>query len=130
MQYASLYTAIGDNFGEGDKLTTFNIPDLRGVFLRGLDNPTGASAANHDPDTKTRKIGSQQSDDYKSHTHTSQIGGALWNYTGGTNNNFISTYAYGASNAQYTCSTGLQSCAAGGSETRPINIAVNYIIRY
>lgn len=35
-EYADLFALIGDNFGEGNGVTTFNIPDYRGRFLRGL----------------------------------------------------------------------------------------------
>lgn len=39
--YPALFTAIGTIFGAGDGSTTFNIPDLRGVFLRcWSDNST------------------------------------------------------------------------------------------
>jgi hypothetical protein len=34
--YANLFTVIGVNFGVGDGVTTFNIPDYRGCFLRGF----------------------------------------------------------------------------------------------
>jgi microcystin-dependent protein len=33
--YANLFTAIGTTFGVGDGSTTFNVPDLRGYFVRG-----------------------------------------------------------------------------------------------
>lgn len=33
--YAALFAAIGSTWGNGDGLTTFNIPDLANVFLRG-----------------------------------------------------------------------------------------------
>lgn len=33
--YADLFAAIGTTFGAGDSLTTFNLPDLRGEFVRG-----------------------------------------------------------------------------------------------
>ena len=36
--YAELFAAIGTTFGAGDGRTTFNLPDLRGEFLRGLDD--------------------------------------------------------------------------------------------
>ena len=35
--FASLFATIGTRYGAGDGVTTFGIPDLRGVFLRGLD---------------------------------------------------------------------------------------------
>jgi len=40
-QYADLFTAIGITFGAGDGSTTFNIPDLRGEFVRGWDHDKG-----------------------------------------------------------------------------------------
>lgn len=36
--YAALFAAIGTTFGAGDGRTTFNLPDFRGEFLRGLDD--------------------------------------------------------------------------------------------
>ena len=41
--YSALYSLIGTSFGAGDGSTTFNVPDYRGCFLRGLG---GESAAN------------------------------------------------------------------------------------
>ena len=35
--YPELFAAIGTVFGEGDGLVTFNLPDLRGEFIRGWD---------------------------------------------------------------------------------------------
>jgi microcystin-dependent protein len=43
--YASLFAAIGTTFGAGDGSTTFNLPDLRGEFLRGFDNGRGIDTA-------------------------------------------------------------------------------------
>ena len=43
MCYAGLFNIIGTNFGAGDGINTFNIPDYRGKFLRGFG---GASAKN------------------------------------------------------------------------------------
>ncbi|HCU58444.1 MAG TPA: hypothetical protein DIC64_00495 [Alphaproteobacteria bacterium] len=34
--YAELFDLIGTNFGAGDGVSTFNVPDYRGKFLRGL----------------------------------------------------------------------------------------------
>lgn len=36
--YANLFAAIGTTFGAGDEKTTFNLPDLRGYFLRAWDD--------------------------------------------------------------------------------------------
>lgn len=39
--YSGLFSAIGTVFGAGDGSTTFQLPDLRGEFLRGLDDGRG-----------------------------------------------------------------------------------------
>lgn len=40
--YSTLYGIIGTNFGDGDGSTTFNLPDYRGKFLRGLGGDSEA----------------------------------------------------------------------------------------
>jgi microcystin-dependent protein len=39
--YASLFAAIGINFGGGDGITTFNLPDLRGRTIIGAGHGSG-----------------------------------------------------------------------------------------
>lgn len=39
--YSRLFAAIGTLFGVGDGSTTFNLPDLRGEFVRGWDDGRG-----------------------------------------------------------------------------------------
>ena len=43
--YAALYSVIGDTYGAGDGVDTFNLPDLRGEFVRGLDDMGTAQGA-------------------------------------------------------------------------------------
>lgn len=43
--FAVAFAAMGTSWGEGDGTTTFNLPDMRGRVLAGLDN-MGGSAAN------------------------------------------------------------------------------------
>lgn len=50
--YNSLFAAIGTTFGAGDGSSTFNLPDLRGEFVRGLDDGRGVDAG--------RTLGSSQ----------------------------------------------------------------------
>jgi microcystin-dependent protein len=50
--YAGLFAKIGTTYGAGDGSTTFNLPDLRGEFIRGWDNGRGVDAS--------RSLGSTQ----------------------------------------------------------------------
>jgi len=107
--YADLFTAIGISYGVGDGMTTFNLPDLRGEFVRGWSHGRAVDAG--------RALGSWQVDDFKSHTHTqlfkSTTGGSS---AGGDPNNIVNN----------TINTG----ATGGTETRPRNVAMMYCIKY
>jgi len=49
-----LFSAIGTTYGGGDGSTTFNLPDLRGEFVRGLDDGRGVDTS--------RTLGSSQAD--------------------------------------------------------------------
>ena len=42
--YVNLFAVCGETFGVGDGATTFNLPDLRGRSVAGLDNMGGVSA--------------------------------------------------------------------------------------
>jgi microcystin-dependent protein len=48
-EYAELFDIISINWGHGDASSTFNIPDFRGIFLRGADLDAG-----NDPDADAR----------------------------------------------------------------------------
>jgi phage-related tail fiber protein len=115
--YAELFAAIGTTYGEGDGSLTFNIPDLRGEFVRGWDDGRGVDAG--------RTLGSAQADSVRSHTHTGRLSHA-W---GGTNNDTASNrVAFGG-----TTSSGYPALvidAFGGAETRSRNVALIYTIAY
>ena len=42
--YASYFSLVSTTFGSGDGSTTFNVPDLRGRVIAGLDNMGGSAA--------------------------------------------------------------------------------------
>ena len=126
--YASLYAVIGNASGSADA-NSFNVPDFRGRFLRGWDNAIG-----RDPDRASRTamatggnagdaIGSVQTDAFKSHTHTTTDKFTNWSATSasGSAGNTGATTQY----IEYPTSS-----ATGGSDTRPINAYVNYIIKF
>jgi microcystin-dependent protein len=106
--YANLFAAIGTTYGGTG--TVFNLPDLRGVFLRGLDNGRGV-----DPG---RTLGTQQADAFKAHNHTINAD------DGGFNAGTITVSGTDRS-VVYTPPTS----TVGGSETRPVNVAMQFIIK-
>lgn len=110
--YAALFAAIGTTFGSGNGSTTFNIPDMRGQFARGWDHGAGV-----DPG---RTLGSSQADAFASHTHTTTLN--MSSSTGGGTNNPLA-------GANTSVTTTWTSAATGGTETRPKNIALMFIIK-
>lgn len=74
-EHEALHNAIGEVWGDGDGSTTFNVPDLRGQFLRGAD-----TSAVRDPDASSRTasadggsdegVGTVQDDATVAHTHS------------------------------------------------------------
>jgi len=61
--YADLFSAIGTTFGAGNGSTTFELPDLRGEFMRGWDDGRGVDSG--------RSFGTSQLDQMQSHDHFS-----------------------------------------------------------
>ena len=59
--YAALFAAIGTTYGVGDGRNTFNLPDLRGEFIRGWDDGRGVDTP--------RLMGSAQVDAVRQHYH-------------------------------------------------------------
>lgn len=110
--YSALFAAIGTTFGVGDGGTTFNLPDLRGEFVRGWDDSRGIDSG--------RTFGSAQSDELKAHTH--QVYG-FCGVSGGSNYVPEPFEESGDRSTGYTGST-------GGTETRPRNIALLPCIKY
>ena len=44
VDFAGLFLTIGTTYGSGDGSTTFNVPDLRGRVVAGVDNMNGSAA--------------------------------------------------------------------------------------
>ena len=130
--YAALFAAIGTTFGSGDGSTTFNVPDLRGEFVRGWDDGRGVDSG--------RSFGSFQS-------------WAIQNITGSIARiaeSFVQS-SFSDTSALYRSSTGpnsgltpnqVDTSASGtlafdasrnvqtSNETRPRNVALLACIKY
>ncbi|ABM38604.1 phage tail-collar fiber domain-containing protein [Polaromonas naphthalenivorans] len=154
--YAALFAAIGTTFGVGDGFNTFNLPDLRGEFIRGWDDGRGVDGS--------RSLGSSQAGETASHGHTgstsaagihahgvndpghshqvTQEGGRNTSlaYQNGPNSAFrgeVSTLLETTRNAtgigiseNGNHSHTVTISATGGSETRPRNLALLAVIKF
>ncbi|WP_295466598.1 phage tail protein [uncultured Pseudomonas sp.] len=135
--YATLFAAIGTSFGAGDGSTTFNLPDLRGEFIRGWDDSRGVDSG--------RTFGSLQSGQNASHSHaaTASNAGAHSHTTSvkadranGEGNAVYGDENWYSDNVPLTSSVAgdhthtISIAASGGNESRPRNIALLACIKY
>jgi microcystin-dependent protein len=128
--YAALFTATGTVHGSGDGASTFNLPDYRGRFLRGVDNGAGRdtdSRSPAQPGGNASGVGTVQEDALQLHTHN--LAGAAAAYYPGADDALGGAYATRVSGSQVTATLGPIG-ANSSTETRPKNAYVNYIIKY
>lgn len=109
--YAALFAVVGTTYGVGDGATTFNLPDLRGEFVRGLDDGRGVDSG--------RAIGSAQASQNAAHSHNYD---KYVPYSGGGQ-----VHNYSGSHALYSATA---STSQGGAEARPRNVAMLACIKY
>ena len=121
--YADLFAVIGETYGIGDGSTTFELPDLRGEFIRGWDNGRGVDVG--------RTVGSSQLDAFQGHTFNI-AGGAGLGADGlavGSGSTTVARYTDLAALA-YIDTDGSNGTPRITNETRPRNIAMMYCIKY
>jgi len=142
--YATLFSTISTTFGVGDGSSTFALPDLRGQFIRGWANNGSTDAS--------RVFGSTQTDQNKNHTHTTDstsLTGSVGNisqsyridgtasgvFTKGGNAN---ARLFGNNGGEAQCGSFSMDAthshtiasSGGGTEARPTNLALMYIIKF
>ena len=156
--YAALFAVIGTTYGTGNGSSTFNIPDLRGEFVRGFDHGRGVDSG--------RSINDFQDSSNKSHNHSASTsisdpghfhhsfrsgnsGESRFNSTLSSSNFPASGTGAGNLNEAYNIvskgstpnvgrtsskTTGVNAGTNignhGGNEARPRNIAMMYIIKF
>ena len=133
--HKALEAAISDLWG-ASKPGKFNLPDLRGVFLRGWNmSRTGQGA---DPEAKARQIppgapidaaiqgnqvGTYQDDQLMNHNH--QI-----TQTARWGDRYGDDIGWGADNGQHPHGNfSIPTSSTGGTETRPKNVYILFCIR-
>jgi len=152
--YAALFAVIGVTYGAGNGSSTFEVPDLRGEFIRGSDRGKGTDSS--------RTTGTSQAAAFGQHLHAVDLTTSNKSLTGalsvasatmaqnpGTASGIFSKTgnqaATGAPNGgsgstanlaidashdhTVTGNTGNQGSTSNSNETRPRNIAMMYIIK-
>ena len=142
--YVALYSALGDAWGNGDGSTTFHLPDLRGRFLRGVDGgagrdlDSGSRTPSNTGGNSADAVGSVQDDAIRNINGTFRVsafqgGNSMIGRSGAFTNqsNFNSSFAGGGGgvNTGTTYNFSASNQVPTGSDNRPINAAVNYIIK-
>lgn len=136
-QYSALFNVIGTAFGNGDNVSTFNVPDMRECVPVGIGTRSSGVAA-HD----TYDLGQFKDDQFKSHSHGAEI-------TGGEHGHWVRTviegpyfptvapggHAYFPTNNYEPSSVeghthGITINNNGGKTTHGKQVGVNYIIKY
>ena len=133
--HPELFNAIGTNFGGGGP--NFHLPDLRGQFVRGWDSNAG-----RDPDRDGRtasaaggqtgnRVGSTQGHVFGSHSHDAYAPFNDVNSSasqGFPNGNVHHAFRTTDRGREYPLQAGAIS-SAGGNETRPTNVYLNFCIK-
>ena len=132
--YSALFAVVGTAYGAGNGSSTFNLPDLRGEFVRGWDNGKGTDSG--------RSIATSQSDQNKTHNHTATVTdpGHTHTYQTSLTTQGVDTDSHGhddnVNEDSHTINTGsrttgitVANTADGGTEARPRNIAMMYVIK-
>jgi microcystin-dependent protein len=155
--YATLFSLINTAFGSGDGSTTFNLPDVRGRVIAGLDNMGGSNASRLSSVLSSTTLGATggsptQSiaqanlpalnwpvDEHGGHSHQVNLGSpaailTIHDGTGTAFNFYDPNGGVGVANAgqALTTTTGI-TVSSGGSgsaltTTQP-TIVANYILR-
>lgn len=124
--YADLFDAIGTTWGVGDGATTFNIPDLRGAFLRGTGSHGSETMADGNPFAGPA-VGAFEDDQLQGHEHTVQgqlltpTGGSTYRNLGGAGTSNLDTIAL--------VTDGVNGTPRDGDETRPFAAGIVYCIK-
>jgi hypothetical protein len=136
--YSALFAVIGETYGDGDTATTFNLPDLRGEFIRGFDNgagndPDAASRTDRGDGTTGDNVGTKQ--DFAVENATGNIATSLT----ATGSGIDPTGVFSATNPRSLNGGGggqmadvsmdLSDQLQTSTETRPRNVAMMWIIK-
>ena len=114
-----------------------NVPDMRGLFIRGKNN--GRSDGDQNPDGELalgqfsgQRFGAHNhafNDPGHSHSMNPDFGDAGTNYNSGNNRQAYAASPFGTGAHTATSSTGISIQVQGGNDTAPANLTLNWFIR-
>ncbi len=138
--YSELADRIGGLYGSVDDPRQFKLPDLRGLFVRGVDetgevDPNAEDRFLYEGKDKTKakvgaQVGSLQDDAMQSHRHHDRVASKI--ATPDSAPDFFSVNHYYSEEPEKDDGNPLPTTAGEirhGKETRPKNIYVNWIIK-
>ena len=135
--YSELFAVLGTNFGSGDGSTTFNVPDYRGCFLRGLGGASGtlyAKQAQGLPNITGRLCSKDANGTWGI---TSATGRSSFNTEGGAFQSESTGWTQSVQTGKTTAGDVITFNASrsnpiygSANENRPDNYAVQYFIKY
>jgi microcystin-dependent protein len=129
--YSALFSALSTTWGSGDGSTTFALPDLRGVYIKGAGTTNRGAGKDSAGNYYAGTLANYDTDRIQGHAHSVTVPnqqGSSWQLQGtvggqcgqaewsNTNNANITFAPYGAPRTGYT--------------TEPQSAGVNYIIKY
>jgi microcystin-dependent protein len=117
--YADLFSEISTIYGSGDGATTFNLPDLRGRYLRSQDSgalvdPLSTSRTNRGDGVSGDEVGTIQAGDVRSHSHLFYGISEVLTASGGGERTVLES----------------DLGSSGFSEVHPVSVTLLPIIRY
>lgn len=123
--YADLFKIIGTNFGAGNGSTTFNVPDYRGKFLRGL----GGNSASNIYTTQAEGLPNIKGDFLPMrYNSNSTANGAFFNTSATTMGKNDDSHNQANNGIGFDASRS-SSIYGASSHVTPINQAINYFIK-
>lgn len=128
--YAALFAVIGTRYGSSG--SSFQLPDMRGMFPRGSDQGRGIDSG--------RQVGTQQRGSVEYHKHFSGWGehskypgyfgsSTKTGYRGSKSTDWDNQLDFTNDGSAFDGANPNPSANVMGNETRPINIALNFIIK-
>ena len=140
--YSDLFLVVGTTWGVGDGSSTFNLPDLRGTFLRGTGtgvingvNKAGGNVGQFQVDEMTRHTGKWDVASINNYGNVKIYEGVSTPSVAGTQPAIIPGNSGAGQTMSYTSggSHGYSRMTidiGDGDETRPYNASVQFCIKY